>query len=261
MKHRNVLIALILLVTLSTAMAASEYTISKQIITMEISPDGSAQIIERFYLIFPNDTSKVNFRNISKTTGSDFEKWAKFDPKFAPSIGSETVVNGKIAYNEIEGYSYLEISYELQEPLMAKGKETAMVAEYSIKANYFNNFYQSGIWIIPDNTTLILQLPPGAEIKDTIEPPSEITTVGSRKIITWEGYKSANRLTVNYILWKKVAPVIDISSIVTLLFKTTQGQILILLVAILIMIVIWKKKLINDTIEKFVEENSKIEEE
>jgi hypothetical protein len=254
-------ISLIVLIVLSlTFVFAANYTVTKQTITLEINADGEALISERFYVTFPTEKDKVTFRNISSSTGSNLDEWKTFDSRFAPHISSNGIVNGKIAYNE-GTESYLEISYELPEPLMAKGKETSMVAEYAIKANYFNNYYQAGIWIIPDNTTMTIILPPGAEIKDSIEPPSVITTTGSRKYITWDGYKSANRFTVNYILWKKVSPVVDIGSIITLLFKTTQGQILILIAAILVILILWKKKFITDKIETFVEENSKIEEE
>ncbi len=253
------IIAMLLLILVPMAFSES-YSITKHSINLEISSEGEAKIVEKFYLFFPTETDKIAFRDKSTSIGSDFEGWKKYNSRFAPSIGSENTTNGKISYNEgVE--SYLEISYELPEPLMAKGKETAMVIEYSIKANYLNNYYQSGIWIIPDNTVMTIELPPGADVKESIEPPSLITLQGSRKVITWEGYKSANRLTVNYILWKKVAPVIDISSLLTLLFKTTQGQIAILISAIIVVIILWKKKFITDRIERFVEENTKIEED
>jgi len=259
MNGKKVVLLVLSILMLAQVAFAGTYSITKQSVNMEINVLGEAKIVEKFYLYFPSDGDKIAFRNNSTSIGSNFEEWKKYNTKFAPSIGSDSVTNGKISYNEgVE--SYLEISYELQEPLMSKGKETAMVSEYTLKANYLNNYYQSGIWIIPDNTTMTIELPPGAEIKENIEPPA-IITQGSKKIITWEGYKSANRLTVNYILWKKVAPVVDISSLLTLLFKTTQGQILVLLSVVVIVIILWKKQFITDKIERFVEENSKIEEE
>ncbi|MCX6803133.1 MAG: hypothetical protein NTY48_01030, partial [Candidatus Diapherotrites archaeon] len=119
----------------------------------------------------------------------------------------------------------------------------------------------SGLWIIPDNTTITIELPPGAEINNTVEPLAQITTAGSRKAINWQGYKSANNLSLTYILWKKIQPVIDISSITNFLFKTTQGMLLIVIVLLILAGVIWQRKKIGLGIEEFVEKHSLIKEE
>lgn len=258
MRLINILTILIILFSLSYCFA--EYSILEHRINIVVDSEGSAEIIERFTIGFSNDTEKIIFRNQSTSMGSDLEKWQNFNPLFSPNIGINNIVNGKIAYNE-GNPGTLEISYKLTEKLMALGKETSMMAEYQLKANYWNKFYQSGVWIIPDNTRIQIELPAGAEIREDIEPIATINSIGQRKAILWEGYKSGNRLTLKYVLWKKVTPVVDLNEIITFLFKTTNGLILVGITTLIILIIIWKRKSITKNIEEFVESNSKLEED
>ena len=144
---------------------------------------------------------------------------------------------------------------------MAKGKEATMMIEYNLKVNFFNNFYTAGQWTIPESTTISVELPPGAEIRDTVVPQATITTNGSRKIVNWQGYKRGNELTLNYILWKKITPVVDINAITSFLFKTQEGLILIVISIIVLIVIIMQRKKITHAIEEFVEKNSIIQEE
>jgi|GEM_PF-1040616 len=250
---------ILVLLSLSSVFGAT-YTINQQIIDIKINTQGNAIITEEFNLFFPTERDKINFRESSTTLGSDLEKWKQYNPQFSPSIGLNNIINGKISYTE-GAENILTINYTLSDSLMALGKETTMMSEYQLKANYWNKFYQSGIWIIPDKTEIRIDLPPGADIKDNVEPAAIITTLGSRKSITWQGYKSANRITLNYVLWKKVTPVVDLNSITSYLFKTTEGLVLIFIAAIIFFAILWKRKTIIKKLEDFVETNSKIEEE
>jgi len=255
---KKALLVIILLMAMTFAHAIS-YSLTSHEINIQIAGEGNDTVIEKFFIGFPNETEKKAFRDKSLVLGTNIEEWEKFNPEFKTSLGQNTS-NKKISYTE-GGQNYLQISYDLSEPLMAKGKETTMVTEYIVKANYFNSFYQAGLWIIPDNTKISVELPPGAEIRDTVEPQANITTLGSRKIVTWEGYKSGNRLTLNYITWKKIDPVIDLNAITLFLFNTQEGMLLILIVVIIIAVVIWQRKKIAQKIEDFVETNSIIKEE
>ncbi len=258
MKTRTILLTIILLLLANNCFAA--YTIKEHVINIAVDSEGYAQIIEKYTINFKNETDKIVFRNQSVSLGSDLEKWTEFDSEFEPNIGIGNVTNGKISYAE-GNPGTLEISYELTEKLMAVGKETSMMAEYQLKANYWNKFYQSGVWIIPDSVKIEIELPAGAEIKEEIEPSAIINSTGPRKKITWEGYKSANRLTLKYVLWKKVTPVVDLNSIITFLFKTTDGLILVAITTIVLLALIWKRKTIIKSVEEFVENNSILEEE
>ena len=252
-------IFLISLLLLTSFASAQNYGVWLHTIDIEVNSIGDAQISEKFNLYFPTEEDKLDFRNLSARFGSDIKAWQSFNPKFSPTIGSNNTVNGKIAYNE-GGENYLELSYGLTDSIMAKGKENSLVAEYNIKANYFNALYESGLWVIPDNTQINIVLPPGAEVKDSIEPNAIVNKIGQKNVITWNGYKSANQLRVKYVLLRKINPLIDLSDFTNFLFRTNEGITVILVIIVIIGLVVWKRKKISGKIESFVENNTIITE-
>jgi hypothetical protein len=259
MNTTKIMIFALLILLLAGMVNAIDYTITEHNLHIQLTTEGQDKIEEKFYISFPNETAKITFRNKSLQLGTSLDNWKEFDATFNPSIIDNTL-NKQISYNEGE-QNYLLLSYDLADSFMAKGKETSMLIEYVIKVNYFNSFYQAGLWIIPDNTTITIELPPGAEVRETIEPEATITTQGTRKIISWQGYKSANKLSLNYVLWKKIDPLIDLNAFNSFLFRTQTGQIIIIAIILLIALIFWQRKKIAEGIEDFVEKNSLIKEE
>jgi hypothetical protein len=249
-------LAILLLIGFTNALT---YYPAGHSITVQINTDGVDQVEEKYYVYFPQEKDKVDFREKSLELGTSLDDWKQFDPLFKPSF-DPNALNKKITYTEGE-QSFLQLSYDLSEPLMAKGKEATMMTEYTLKVNLFNNFYQAGLWIIPESTSISIELPPGAEVNDTIEPQSTTYLSGSRKVVNWQGYKQTNKLTLNYIVWKKIDPVVDLNGINTFLFKTQEGIILLLITAIILIAIVVKRKKIASKIEAFVEMNSIIKEE
>ncbi|VVB74578.1 Uncharacterised protein [uncultured archaeon] len=255
------LIAIVVALFTQTALAAEvlNYSLAGHSINIQINPDGSDNVVEKFFISFKDDAAKAQFRDKSTALGTILEEWKKLNPLFTPSLGDKST-NKQISYTEGD-QSYLQISYSLTEPLMAKGKEATMLTEYSIKVDYFNSFYQSGLWIIPEKTTISIELPPGAEIRDTIQPDAEIGSDGARKVVTWTGYKSGNQLALNYVLWKKIEPVVDLNAINNFLFKSREGVVLIAIIILILAGIVWQRKSIYTKIEDFVEKHSLIKEE
>lgn len=252
-------LVLLLITLFLTNTFAATYPISNHTIQIQINSEGTDKVTEKYFIAFTDEKSKINFRNKSLELGTDLEAWKEYDASFVPTL-DPNALNKKIAY--VEGVeSYLQISYDLSEQLMAKGKEATMMTEYNLKVNFFNSFYTAGQWTIPENTTINVELPPGAEIRDNVVPQATITSNGSRKIVNWQGYKRGNELTLNYILWKKITPVVDINEVTSFLFKTQEGLILILISIIVLIVLIMQRKKITHAVEDFVEKNSIIQEE
>ncbi|MDD3083831.1 MAG: hypothetical protein PHP82_02300 [Candidatus ainarchaeum sp.] len=250
----------LIIILISCSVSAEGYNVWLHNVNIVIDTDGSSEITEKFHLSFNTEEDKINFRKTSIELGSDLKKFEDFDEMFSPTIGLNNIINGKITYGEGED-NYLEIKYGLADTLMAKGKETTLVEEYSIKANYLNKLFQSGLWIIPDNTTIVVELPPGAEIRETVSPDAIIDSIGTRKTITWSGYKSANKLNIKYVLWKKINPIFDLNKFTNFLFRTNEGLIIIGILLFVIGAIIWKRKYFSSKIENFVENNTVFEEE
>lgn len=259
MNSTKIAVFALIILLLAGFVNAVDYTITEHTLNIQITNEGNDKIEERFYISFPNENEKISFRDKSLQLGTSLDNWKEFNKIFTQSI-VENTLNKKIAYNEGE-QNYLLLSYDLSETFMAKGKETSMLTEYVVKVNYFNSFYQAGLWIIPDNTKITVELPPGAEVRDAIEPEAVTTKQGTRTIISWQGYKSANKLALNYVLWKKMDPLVDLSAFNVFLFKTQAGQITIIAILLIIIILFWQRKKIVESIENFVENNSLIKEE
>ncbi len=259
MNSTKIAVFALLILLLAGFVNAIDYTVTEHTLNIQITSKGNDKIEEIFYLTFPSETEKIAFRDRSLQLGTSLDNWKEFNKTFTQSI-VENTLNKKISYNEGE-QNYLLLSYDLSETFMAKGKETSMLTEYVIKVNYFNSFYQAGLWIIPDNTKITIELPPGAEVRDTIEPEAIVTKQGTRTMISWQGYKSANKLALSYVLWKKMDPLIDLSTFNVFLFKTQTGQIILIAMILLIAILFWQRKRIAESIENFVENNSLIKEE
>ncbi|MBT4870753.1 MAG: hypothetical protein HON47_04215 [Candidatus Diapherotrites archaeon] len=255
---KKIILVILLLLIVSFGFAQT-HRITSHTVNIQVNDSGLAQITERFYLYFPTEQDKIEFRNISTDLGYDLVNWENFDPKFTTTVGSNNLTNGTLSYNEGES-NFLEIKYELLDALMEKGQETNMVVEYSMKASYFNKLFEPPFWVIPDNTDITIELPPGASIKGTVEPEAKITNSGTKPLITWKGYKSGAQLNVDYVLWKKADPVVDINAISNFLFKTTEGIITIVVGLLILLILLWKRKRIINKIERFVENHTIIEE-
>ncbi len=253
------IILLLILLLMASFCFAQTHRITFHTVNIEVDSDGFAQITERFYLDFPTTQDKIDFREKSTELGYDLANWTNFNKLFTNTVGSSNLTNGVISYNEGES-NFLEIKYELLDSLMEKIQETNMVVEFSMKASYFNKLFEPPFWVIPDNTDIILELPPGASVKGTVEPKATITPAGTKQFVVWKGYKSGGELTVNYVLWKKADPVVDINALSNFLFKTSEGIITIIVGFVILLILLWKRKKIVNKIETFVENNTALEE-
>lgn len=249
------------LIILVNAQTDIEYGIWAHKINIDVDIDGQAAVTERFHIFFINDSDQRKFRELSSKFGTNLDNWEEFNSIFKNNIGGDRALNKRVNFSDSED-TFLEISYILAESLMAKGKETSLIIEYSIKANYLNSLYESGMWIIPENTSVSIILPAGAEVRQTVRPQATITNYGSnRKMITWEGYISSNELIFQYYIWKKIEPIIDLNKLNEFLFRTPQGLTIIGVIIAIILIIIWKRKIISEKIENFVEANTIIKED
>ncbi|MFA5357348.1 MAG: hypothetical protein WC308_00280 [archaeon] len=265
MKKAFILPIALILFFLIVPVYAQEYEIGTHEVRIQVDSNGNASATERFYLNFPNETERASFRTTSTQLGSDMDKWLQFNSKFQPNIKNPNAKDGgisnkKIYYNEGQD-TYLEISYNLDDPLMAKLNETPTGSEFALKAIFLNNFFEFGLWVIPDNTKIIIELPLEAEVREPVEPAAVVSQIGSKKVVQWEGYKSGNNLELRYVLWKQIA--IDFNLFTTLnnLIFTETGISIIIIVAIIIGAIFYSRKKISQKVEDFVADNSKLEDD
>ncbi len=252
-------ILLVLLFSTSFFVFAQDYEISFHEINVKVDDEGYATVVERFELTFPTELAKDEFRLKSNELGSNIDKWKKFNFLFKPSIGTKEYKNLKVSYNEGK-LTTLELSYSLKSPLMAKGQETSIKKEFVLKATYLDidKFFSSGLWVIPENTKMIFELPANSEIKEGIDPSGTITTQGLKTIIEWNGYASANKISFEYSIWKQIATPFDLNGTIRSLIGTEEGLAIIIIFLIIAGIIFWKRKKLKRKVEDFVITNSEI---
>ena len=168
---------------------------------------------------------------------------------FFPHIGqeSEVVVSG-ISFIENEaGLDFLEITYSLREALLENKLETSRVIDYGLKPKFFNEFRQESLWVIPEGTTISVELPLGAEIKQPVKPDADIQT----NLVSWQGYVSGNELALNYSLFKQIAS-FDLSQAIREVMQSDLFLIFVVVAVIVLGIVLAKRKAISGKIENYV---------
>ncbi|MBN2067795.1 MAG: hypothetical protein JW744_04975 [Candidatus Diapherotrites archaeon] len=250
MLGKKLLIALIVL--LFSANAASQfYLISNHTIEITLDEEGNAQVNERFFLDFQNEWQLSDFRDTVKEIGVSLDAWKEYDARLHPYIGQDNDISAsKVSFIE-NSSNYLEISYSLTSSLMQKVKETSRVKEYSLKPKFFNNFLVGSLWVIPDDTTISINLPVGAELQPPVEPEAAIN--GSN--VTWSGYKNSNKLTLNYRAFKQIAS-FDFGQAVRELMQSNLFWVVIVAAIVVCAILFWNRRNLGARVENYIVEHS-----
>ncbi len=253
---KKLLIALALAVFFFVGFAHAQspyYSIVSHTIDMEIDEYGFASISEKFFLQFPTDAQLQEFRQKNAEIGISLEAWKEFDSRIFPHIGNENELNrAEVSFVE-NNAKYLEIKYSLNTPIAEKTGETSRMTEFSLLSKFLGQFLQGGAFIIPENTSISVQLPSFAEIQSPIKPEAAV----SANSVTWQGYKSSNVLQLNYRIVKQIAS-INLSESIAALTSSPLFLVFVIIAVIIVAIVLQKRKKISEKIENFIVENSQL---
>ena len=256
--NKNVIrIAILLIISLIliSNVNALSYSIINHTIEISVNDTGHAEIVERFHFYFPSLAQLEEFKQTSESIGLDLEKWGALDPKITAYIGKERYTIKNVSGGFDASSESLEIKYSLLEPIMKNIGETSRVAKYSLNANAFSDSFDAGdLWEIPVNTTIRIILPTNTEL--TKIPSPEASVFENR--IAWEGYKTSNKLELEYELIKEIAPTFDIAKFLLSLTSSNLFIPVMGLIALIAGAIYWKLDEINSRIEKYVIKHSEI---
>ncbi|MAG21876.1 MAG: hypothetical protein CL943_01040 [Candidatus Diapherotrites archaeon] len=242
---------LIFTLLLCSIVNAQIFQISTHTIEIDVDETGNAEITEKFFLFFPDNFELREFRDQSESIGVDLAAWQELNNSFKTNIGRpDTVVVSDIGFVETEN-KYLELKYTMTEPLMQRTRETSRMIEFALNQKFFNGFLEGDFLVIPSNTTIIIDLPVQAEIVQPIKPTASIS--GNR--IVWNGYKSTNVLSLEYVLWKQISS-INLEEILEDIMSSNIFPIIIGIIIILILGLFWKRKTISGKIGQYIMEHS-----
>jgi len=249
-KRALVLLAFLLL---PAACSAQFYLLDSHTIEVNVDPVGNAQVTERYFLTFQNEQQLADFRQTVKEIGASLEGWRSYDSRIYPRIGQENdiVVSGISFIENANSPNFLEINYALKTPIMEKKSETSRVIDYSLRTKFFNDFVQGSLWVIPQGTSITLNIPKGAEIEGLVRP--DATVEGNT--ITWNGYVFGNELALNYRLFKQIAS-FDLNLAISELINSEWFWMAAPIAALIALLVLAKRKSISSRIESYIVEHS-----
>ena len=251
----RIAILIIISAILVSNVHALSYSIINHTIEISVNETGHADVIERCHFYFPSIAQLEEFKQTSETIGLDLEKWEILDSKITAHIGKDRYTIKNISGGFDESSESLEIRYSLLEPIMENMGETSRVSKYSLKTNAFSASFDAGdLWEIPVNTTIRVIFPTNTEL--TKMPSPEAAVFENR--IAWEGYKTSNKLELEYELIKEIAPTFDIAKF---LLSLTSSDLFVPVIGLLALIagaIYWKRNEISSRIENYIIKHSEI---
>ncbi len=245
---------ILFILVLAGVSSANILHISENHIYIDIKENGATSIKERYYLYFPTEENRNQVLKLNEDLGVELSKWNKENEMIKTHLGPAK--NAKVIFVEDKenNLAYLELKYELKEPIVIKKNETTRNKTFYLNKKYFEGFKVGTVWVIPDNMAISIILPINATIKSKVQPQAEILMNGKRQEVLWKGYISTTELYLEYSVLKKIN--IDISQIVENYRKSKYFIPSLAVLAVLIIIGVIKRKDIEKKIEDFIIENS-----
>jgi len=244
---------LFVLLFVAPACLGQSYFLDSHVIEIDVDSVGNANVRERFFLQFQNEQQIASFRQVVSEIGASVDGWQAHDGRIFPHIGqrSEIAVSGISFIENTDSLDFLEINYSLNSPIMEKRSETSRVIDYGLKPKYFANFVEGSLWVIPEGTSIIVNLPRGIEIDLPVKPDAAV----EGHAVVWTGYVFGNKLELNYSLFKQIAS-LDLSRVLGELMQSGLFWILLIVAAVASVAVFAKRKAISGKIEAYLVEHS-----
>jgi len=239
---KNFAVVFALLFFTTSCFAQIFYVMDSHVIEIRVDAEGNTEIMERYFLSFQNENQKVNFREEVNQIGISIDGWNEYDNRIYPRIGqpADISVQGISFIEDPAALDFLEITYNLETPIMEKKLETSRVIEYSLKPKFLNEFTEGSLWLIPEGTSII-----------GVKPDASI----EGNTVVWNGYVSGNELFLEYSHFKNITS-FDLNQSIQDLMQSDIFLFVVAIVAIGLIIVFAKRKTIETKIEEYIVENS-----
>ncbi len=260
----NKIIPLLLLLFILCPANAQVFQITQHTIDIKIDKDGFGEIVERFYLSFPNEFQLQQFKKKYEELQTDLDKWSLFNERFRIHIGTKDEIkpgSGLITFNMDE--KFLEIRYSLINPLMGKNldESTGRSIVFELNRWVLKEFLQGELYTIPKNTTISFTLPAQATVERSDVFDGATISNNLKPVIKIPGGISTNTIKIKYTYWTQIAPSFSLAYMVKDFVENTNKETqTIVLLALLVFVgaVYWKRKSLGGKIEAFIIKNSKL---
>lgn len=255
---------LLLLVFASTAHAI---TLTQHIIQIDVDMEGYGNVTERFVFLFNSENELMQFRSQAQNLGADLYSWRSYNPDITNSIGDIKPGTGSIGYEEAEGDRQVKLEYQTAQPLFTQTPTNSRETTFTIDSRAFESFRQGSVYVIPSNTKIIISLPSRASIdleslKPSIENQEILQQIQNDKHIYLSGHLSiSGNIGLQYIIEKQIAPTVTLTQVLQEMIRKGEASIIAAVILVLLGITYFKRKSIQDKLETFLADNSKLEHE
>ena len=246
MKMKKAALILILLFLLvNTSMAK---TLMNHEIIVDVSKQGTANVIERFVFGLEGDEIK-QFDDISTTRANDIQAWHQFDNRINQYVlGNSTGM--KISTTKInQGQFGYEI--KLQYTIKNFAKKMRMEGRYQIYKINASSFllYQNGTFSLPESTDLTISLDPSIKPEEIIGiNPTPWTTI-NKQSFKWISGTYSKTFYIKYEVETSISEGLTINNLINFFIrKPVYGTSLII---ILILSLIYRKHISELISESF----------
>jgi len=260
---RKLLAATFLLLLLCCA-NAQIYEITEHTIDIEIDGEGFGQIVERFYLSFPNEFQLLEFKGKYEELQTDLDKWGLFNERFRVHIGAKEEIkpgSGLITFNLEE--KFLEIRYSLVNAIMGKNRNesTGRSIVFELNRWVLKEFLQGELYTIPKDTSISFALPAQATVERADVFDGAGISTDLNPVIRIPGGISTNTIKVKYTYWTQIAPSFSLAYLLKDFIENTDQATQTLALAVVLFfvaVVYWKRKSLGRKMEGFIVKHSKI---
>ncbi len=221
--------------------------VSRLNIDIEVFEDGYARIFEKYSIRFFAG-ELPGFREDVRDNSSSLSAWQVDYNWFFPHFGGDALESSYITFDE--GEQSLTLEYFLRVPFATKVREEARQTLWLIADRQLSYFQSAGNIVIPEDVSITIDLPNGAEIDlGKLTPRAEVSGTSVRL----NGI-SSNYIKLEYGIPKPIAPLMNP-------FTLLQTNIVWIMAIVLVVggaIYIGRRE-ITEKVEGFVLAHSKIE--
>lgn len=249
------------------------HTLMNTSVTIYLQENGVVHVNEKFLFELGNQNDYINFEKLAEKTGSNTISWKNFNQgiDFFVAGDRQNLSNRTSPYVEnnqlIRNAVMLTIEYDAIIPSIVTG-QTNRVKYMKFDESKLNIKTKSGSFIIPKNFVMSVVIPEGSQLLKNIKPESYIITEnavtpsgGTSTKVTWSGHITTSEINLEYT-WE-IPITEEVTQIQDQIFDFLEKRALILagVLAIMLLFVVFSRKKIRETLEKYVEEHNTGKEE
>ncbi|MCR4368940.1 MAG: hypothetical protein NUV67_03475 [archaeon] len=217
-------------------------------ILVSIDQSGNAGITETYIIQFTSPFEEREFQDKAIENSSSVSAWMADYEFFTPHFALDTtrIRNSSISY--APEFKRLVFEYTLKDSFARLTANEQRANFFIIDDRQLGSFIESGSVIVPENITLRIRFPPGAEIDQQRLPEKAVV---SNNEILLSGIQS-NNIRITYMVPKPIVPTTDLVEGISNLYLFMAP------VAILLIVGYIKRDEIEEKVEDYLVKHSKI---